>query len=167
MSEIKLTQTGVSVDIGIEETNRKAVADSLTQLLADEHVLTIKTRNYHWNVTGMQFQQIHELFGEQYATLAEANDDIAERIRTLGFFSAGSMQEFLKNCRLSESDHVNGDAQKMINNLLRDHEAIIQFLRHDLDEAMEVYKDAGTSDFLTGLMEVHEKMAWMLRSHIG
>ena len=66
MSEIKLTQTGVSVDIGIAENNRKAVADALTQLLADEHVLYVKTRNYHWNVVGMQFQSLHELFGSQY-----------------------------------------------------------------------------------------------------
>ena len=77
------------------------------------------------------------------------------------------MQDFLKNSRLTESDHVNGDAQKMVSNLLRDHEAIIQILRHDLDEAMEVYKDAGTSDYLTALMEEHEKMAWMLRAHLG
>ncbi len=167
MSEIKLTQTGVSVDIGIAENGRKAVADALTQLLADEHVLYVKTRNYHWNVTGMQFQALHELFGSHYEQLAEAGDDIAERIRSLGFYSPGSMQDFLKNSRLSESDHVNGDAQKMVSNLLRDHEAIIQILRHDLDEAMEVHKDAGTSDYLTGLMEEHEKMAWMLRAHLG
>ncbi|MDX1666826.1 MAG: DNA starvation/stationary phase protection protein [Saprospiraceae bacterium] len=155
------------IDIGISRENRKAVAESLCQLLADEHVLYIKSRNYHWNVTGMYFQPLHALFEEQYNLLATSIDEIAERIRSLGYFTPGSMDAFGKISRLMETDHQEGDAQKMLENLLRDHEALIQILRHDLDQAMEAHKDAGTSDFLTALMEEHEKMAWMLRAHLS
>jgi starvation-inducible DNA-binding protein len=155
------------VDIGISAENRRAVSEALCQLLADEHVLYIKLRNYHWNVAGMNFQPLHELFSQQYATLEGHIDEIAERIRILGFFAPGSMEEFSKMARLMETDHVNGDAQTMLRNLLRDHETLIQILRHDLEEADQKYQDMGTSDYLIGLMEVHEKMAWMLRAHLA
>lgn len=168
MSEHKLDLKSITngVDIGIEAQHRREVAEALGQLLADEHVLLTKTRNYHWNVQGMAFGSLHELFEEQYNDLASSIDDIAERIRSLGFFAPGSMEEFLNNSRLVETDHLNGRDRDMISNLLKDHEAIIQILRHDIPQSEE-NNDVGTADFLTALMEDHEKMAWMLRAHLG
>ncbi len=163
------TKNGVATDpvnIGIGSQNRVEVVKMLNQLLADEHVLYIKLRNYHWNVEGMYFQQLHALFEEQYTALSVQIDDIAERIRSLGHYAPGSMQSFEQMSRLQESGHLNGDYRLMLQNILADHEMIIQVLRHDLEAAMEEYNDAGTSDFLTALMEIHEKMAWMIRSHL-
>lgn len=160
-------QQGDKVDIGIAADNRKKVAEILNQILADEHVLYIKLRNYHWNVQGMFFAPLHELFEEQYDKLEERIDEIAERTRSLGHFSIGSMEEFRKLARLQESDHLDGDALKMLKNILIDHEMIIKVLRHEINETLDTYKDAGTSDFLTALMEDHEKMAWMIRSHLA
>ena len=157
---------GNAMDNGIGYEKRKAVSESLCRLLADEHVLYIKTRNYHWNVTGMEFKALHELFEEQYTAIATFIDDIAERNRSLGFFSPGSMEAFRAAARLEESGHLDGNAKKMVQHLLLDHESIIQILRSD-QEAAAGYKDQGTNDFLIGLMEEHEKMAWMLRAHLG
>ncbi len=154
------------IEIGIPQKARKAVAEALGQLLADQHVLYIKTRNYHWNVTGMFFHPLHEMFQEQYTAMEVNIDDIAERIRSLGFFSPGSMKEFGKSARLVETDHLDGDAETMLRNLIRDHETMIQILRHDQEEAVN-HGDDGTNDFLIGLMEAHEKMAWMLRAHLA
>lgn len=164
--EKNTTKTSSQVDIGINVEGRTQIAGILSQLLADQHILYIKTRNYHWNVVGMHFQPLHELFEEQYDDLEEYIDDTAERIRSLGFFAPGSIDDFKKMARLVETDHVNGDARTMILNLLNDHEAMIQILRNDQDEVMEKYGDAGTQDFLIGMMQGHEKMAWMLRSHL-
>ena len=162
----KLKQEADSINIGIENKDRESVGQMLAQLLADEHVLYIKLRNYHWNVEGMYFQPLHALFEEQYTFLAEQIDDIAERMRSLGHYAPGSMAAFRELSRLQESDHLNGDATKMLQNILADHEMLIQVLRHDVDDSMEKFNDAGTSDFLTALMEEHEKMAWMVRSHL-
>lgn len=164
----KTTQSSkASIQIGIEEQQRANIAQMLNLILADEHVLYIKLRNYHWNVTGMFFQALHGLFEEQYDDIAEKIDDIAERIRSLGFFSAGSMEEFQQMTRLKESGNQNGNAEQMIKNLLADHEAIIQILRLDINHLESDYNDTGTTDFLTGLIQMHEKMAWMLRSHLA
>lgn len=163
----ELTAIDPKIDIGIDAENRKAVSAALCQLLADEHILYIKTRNYHWNVTGMFFKPLHELFEEQYTAMATFIDDIAERIRSLGFFAPGSMEEFRGMARLVETNHLKGDAKQMLQNLIRDHETIIQILRHDQEAAAEKYGDDGTNDFLIALMEEHEKMVWMLRAHLN
>lgn len=165
--DIKLKATNThDVEIGMSAEKREKVATMLSQLLADQHVLYIKLRNYHWNVVGMNFKALHELFQEQYEQLETFIDDTAERIRTLGFFTAGSMEEFAAQSRLVETDHLDGNDKKMIENLLRDQEAMIQILRHNVSETEEL-GDAGNADFLTALMEEHEKMAWMLRAHLG
>lgn len=156
-----------SASIGISEENLKKVATLLNHNLADEHVLYIKTRNYHWNVTGMHFRSLHEFFEEQYQELALVIDDIAERIRSLGHFAVGSMGEYVKLTRLLETDHREEDAKGMLQSLLNDHETIIRVMREDLEKEAEAYNDAGTSDFTTGLMEKHEKMAWMIRAYLN
>jgi starvation-inducible DNA-binding protein len=163
----KLTRADNKTNIGISQDNRSKVVEALTLLLADEHVLYMKLRNYHWNVEGMFFAPLHELFQEQYEELEGSIDDIAERIRSLGYYAMGSMEDIKKVARLGESDHLNGDAKLMLQNLLVDHEMIIKVIRNDINEVQDQYKDAGTADFMTALMEAHEKMAWMIRAHLA
>ena len=105
------------------------------------------------------------IFQEQYTEVALQIDEIAERIRSLGHFAPGAMSGYLEQARLQETGHLDGNAQAMLKQLLADHELIVRSLRVDLETAMEL-GDAGTSDFLTGLMEIHEKMAWMVRAHL-
>jgi starvation-inducible DNA-binding protein len=157
---------GQEINIGLESNERDGVVALLQHNLADLHVLYIKTRNFHWNVVGPRFSQLHSFFETQYDALEEAIDAVAERIRALGGVAPGSMAEYLKLARLSESTGAPPNADGMIAALLADHEAVIRQLRADLDTANEKYHDTGTSDFLTGLMEDHEKTAWMLRAHL-
>lgn len=154
----------MDVEIGLPGQSREAIGRTLNQLLADEHVLYVKTRNYHWNVTGPQFHSLHEMFEEQYKQLADTIDDIAERARMLGVVAAGSMSWFLDQARLSEDEGEPPTAPAMVANLARDHEALTRQLRGDVDVCDEQFNDQGTADFLTGLMEMHEKQAWMLRA---
>ena len=154
------------VNIGITEKNRQAVAAALTQLLADEHVLYNKTRSYHWNVEGPSFMELHKLYEAQYNELAEVIDEIAERIRTIGHFAEGRLKELLKLATLDEPAVPTG-FKDQIANLDADHEIIINKLRKLIDEFDEKYKDIGSSDFVTGLLKQHEKLAWMLRAYLG
>ena len=151
------------ISIGITEKNRQAVTGLLSRLLADEYVLYTKTRNYHWNVVGPHFNDLHKFFESQYDAIDADIDEIAERIRSLGAKTAATLVEFVKNSRIKESPGDYPSADKMVSNLVADHEALIQTLRSDITTCEE-NNDAGTADFLTGLMEKHEKTAWMLRS---
>ena len=163
----ELTVKEDNINIGLDQGKREKIVEILAQLLADEHVFYMKLRNYHWNVEGMQFQPLHALFESQYNDIAPTIDDIAERIRSLGFYSPGSMQQMAQLARLSETGHLNGNAEKMLQNILVDQELLIQVLRRNITEIEQKYNDAGTMDFLTGIMEMHEKMAWMIRAHIS
>lgn len=154
------------VNIGITEKNRQAVADALSRLLADEHVLYNKTRSYHWNVEGPSFMELHKLYEEQYNLLAEMIDEIAERIRTIGHYAEGRLSELLKLTTLKEPT-VPIKFDKQIAHLDSDHETIIIKLRKLITDFDEKYKDIGSSDFATGLLKSHEKMVWMLRSYLG
>lgn len=153
-----------AVDIGIEEQNREGVITILSSLLSDEYVLYTKTRNYHWNVVGSDFSEYHKFFEEQYDELSKEIDDVAERIRSIGGKTIATLDEFKQNTRLKEEPGQYPSANQMVKNLLHDHESIIKTLRMDLVRCDESFHDVGTNDFLTGLMEKHEKMAWMLRS---
>jgi starvation-inducible DNA-binding protein len=152
----------MKVDIGIQEKNRKEVGKILNKLLANQYILYTKTLNYHWNVTGRQFHDLHAFFKQQYEELFEIIDDVAERARTLDVYAFGTLSEFLKNTTLEEKPGHHPDALTMISLLLADHEDIIKELRLDLEVVMEL-GDTGTNNFLTDIMEKHEKMAWMLR----
>jgi starvation-inducible DNA-binding protein len=162
------TEGGKSMrpNIGLSAEQREGVVAILNTLLADEYLLYTKTRNYHWNVVGPQFNDLHKFFESQYNDLNAIVDDVAERSRALGGKALGTMAEFLKFTRLKEQTDHYPDARDMIANLLADHEALIYQLRVDLETCTEQYYDAGTTDFLTGLMEQHEKMAWMLRAFL-
>ena len=155
------------LNIGISDKDCKAVAQILNTILSDEYVLYTKTRKFHWNVTGTQFNDLHKFFESQYEALNTIVDDVAERARALGVESFGTLSEFLKNTTLKETPGKNPSAQGMITELLKDHETVIQKLRAGLENSAQKYHDMGTSDFLTGLMEMHEKMSWMLRSFLS
>ncbi len=157
----------MDIEIGLPGQSRETIGRMLNRLLADEHVLYVKTRNYHWNVVGPQFHSLHEMFEEQYEKLAPAIDDIAERARALGVTALGSMSQFLDEAELQEDGGAPPEARTMLLNLLHDHEAVIRQLRSDIEACDEEHNDQGTADFLTGLMESHEEMAWMLRSQAG
>lgn len=151
------------IDIGIADADRDQVVKILTKVLADQYVLYTKTRNYHWNVVGSDFSEYHKLFSDQYEALDADIDEVAERIRSLGAKTPSTLAEFGKTTRLQEHPGQYPDARTMIGNLLADHEAVIRTLRADVD-ACTKHNDVGTADFLTGLLEKHEKTAWMLRS---
>src|SRR5207302_7376533 len=151
-------------NLGINGQDRAGVVKILNALLADEYVLYTKTRNYHWNVVGPQFNDLHKFFAEQYEAIDDFVDDVAERARTLGGHSVATLAEFVEAARLKEHPGQYPSADDMLENLLSDHETIIRQLRADADAAARKFHDMGTNDFLTGLMEKHEKMAWMLRS---
>lgn len=152
--------------IGLSSEQREGVINTLNALLSDEYILYTKTRNYHWNVVGPQFNDLHKFFETQYNELNLVIDEIAERVRALGGPAFGTVTEFSQHARLKEHPGRYPGARDMIANLLSDHESVIRQLRIDLEVCAQRYQDAGTSDFLTGLMEQHEKMAWMLRSYL-
>ncbi|WP_028787289.1 Dps family protein [Terrimonas ferruginea] len=155
----------MKVNIGITEKNRQAVATELNKLLADEHILYNKTRNYHWSIEGPSFMEFHKLYEQQYTLLAEVIDEIAERIRTIGHFAEGRLKELIKLASLDEPEAPTKQSEQ-IANLESDHETIIIRLRKLIKEFDEDYKDVGSADFITGLLKTHEKMAWMLRSYL-
>lgn len=158
--------TTITPDLGITTANAQAVVDLLSRLLADEHLLFMRLRNYHWNVVGMAFGPLHALFQTQYEALAEEIDAIAERIRTLGHSVPATLTELLQLATLVEQPGRLPDDAGMVAQLVADHETVIRQLRRDARACEDQFDDLGTSDFLTGLMERHEKMAWLLRAHI-
>lgn len=156
----------LTADVGLTDKQREAVVEILNARLSDTVTLYVKTRKFHWNVRGIEFGQLHKFFEEQYDQLEDSMDEIAERVRQLGGVAFGTLEEFLHTTALKEQPGVNPGAQGMVGDLLHDHETIIKQLRKDVDSTAEDYHDMGTSDFLTALMEAHEKMAWMLRAHL-
>lgn len=149
--------------IGITEQHRQEVATVLSALLADEFVLYTKTRNAHWNVEGADFHNKHVFFEEQYQQLDEIVDSVAERIRSIGHYAPGTLSSFLKLTHLTEKTEQPNNSTGFINDLLEEHESIIVFIRKNIDDFNNKYNDAGSGDFITGLIKEHEKMAWMLR----
>jgi len=154
----------MEINIGIIEKNRKLVADELSKILADEFVLLTKTKNAHWNVEGYDFYDKHKLFEEQANQLNDSVDSIAERIRTLGHIAPASLKSYLKLTQLAEPKQSKYDSQSFIKELLSDNETVINSLRKNINIFANDYEDLGTSDFITGLMQDHEKMAWFLRT---
>lgn len=152
--------------IGLSDEQRAGVISVLNVLLSDEYLLYTKARNYHWNVLGPQFNDLHKFFEGHYEQLEEVVDEVAERARSLGGFAFGTMVEFAQHTRLREHPEDHPDAKHMLANLLADHESLIRDLRNDAEICDEKFNDMGTNDFLTGLMERHEKMAWMFRSFL-
>jgi starvation-inducible DNA-binding protein len=157
----------MNVNIGLKESSRAKVLGLLDRTLADLSVLSQKTRNFHWNLVGPRFNDLHKFFEGQYDAIEGEIDDVAERARELGGRALGSLKEMLARTRLKEAAAGRSpSADAMLSELLRDHEALIRSLRADVDASASA-GDQGTADFLTGLLEAHEKMAWMLRAFLS
>jgi len=156
----------METNIGITDVHRQAVAKELAKLLADEYVLYTKTRNAHWNIEGADFYDKHKFFEVQFGQLDDIIDSVAERMRSIGHYAFATLKSFLELTHLTEVNKENNDGKGFLNELLIDHESIIMHCRENIHRFANDYKDAGTSDFITQLMETHEKMAWFLRSHL-
>ena len=156
----------MKTNIGITEKNTQAVVDVLSTILADEFVLYTKTRNAHWNIVGPDFHDKHKFFEAQFEQIDGFVDSVAERIRTIGHFAPATLKSYLKLTQLTEMASEKNDGLGFVKELLNDHEAIIIKLRENITPFSDTYKDLGSADFITGLMEEHEKMAWFLRSHL-
>ncbi|MGB5261297.1 MAG: Dps family protein [Gammaproteobacteria bacterium] len=150
------------IDIGIKEKDRTKIAKGLESLLADSYTLYLQTHNFHWNVTGPQFRELHLMFEEHYTELAIAVDDIAERIRTLDVAAPGTYKAFAKLSHIKEVDGVPA-ADEMVAILTRGHEQVVKTCREALVPAQEA-GDESTVALVSDRMRVHEKTAWMLRA---
>jgi starvation-inducible DNA-binding protein len=151
-----------TIDIGIAKDQRKAIADGLSRLLADEYTLYLKTHNFHWNVTGPMFNTLHLMFETHYNESALAVDLVAERIRALGFPAPGTYAQYAKLSSIKETEGV-PQAMDMVRLLVDAHEACARTARSVFPVA-EKSSDEPTCDLLTQRMQLHEKTAWMLRS---
>ena len=156
----------MKTNIGLNDEARLEVGQILNLLLADEFVLYATTRDYHWNVTGPEFRSLHLQFEEQYDQIAQWIDDVAERARAIGIGARGNWADLTKSARCSADTGIGLPADRMLAELLELHEEMIVQLRADSESCANRYHDAGTADFLTGLMEKHEKAAWMLRAQL-
>lgn len=154
------------INIGLSDEQRAGVCELLNRDLADAYLVLIKTKKFHWDVVGPQFRSLHQLWEEQYQALTTNIDALAERVRTLGNYPVGTAEDFLKYASIKEQSNNIPLATEMVSQLVDDHEQIIRNLRDHVDQCSEKFSDEGTADFLTGLMEQHEEMAWMLRSFI-
>lgn len=156
----------MAINIGLSDKQRQGVVDLLNKSLADTYLLLIKTKKYHWDVVGPQFRSLHTLWEEHYEALTASIDEIAERTRMLGGYPLGTAEGFLKHATVREHAGDLPSASEMVSRLVTDHEQIIRNLRSAIEQSEGEYKDEGTADFFTGLMQQHEEMAWMLRSFI-
>jgi starvation-inducible DNA-binding protein len=170
MSKQKLKMKGsqkatpaASIDIGITDANRKDIANGLSRLLADTYTLYLTTHNFHWNVTGPQFNTLHTMFMTQYTELWNAVDPIAERIRSLGLTAPGSYAQFAALSSLDDAPATPPKATEMIKRLVKGHEAVARTAREVFPLASDA-NDQPTADLLTQRLDIHEKTAWMLRS---
>lgn len=155
-------QVFIQPNIGLNSEVRHSVVNLLNRTLANETVLAIKTRSAQWNVQGVNYFDLHTLFSTQYLLLNNLCDEIAERIRIFGGCAIGSLGEFLETTQLEDQPGSSLDTL----HLLADHEASIRILREDTRKCLEEYEDAGTFEILVSAMRLHEKMAWILRSHM-
>ena len=156
----------MKLQIGITEAHLKNSISILSSILANEMTFYIKLRKFHWNVSGQSFMELHKLFEGQYSQMEVSIDETAERISKLGGKTIGTMKEFSELTIIKESPNQYPGQKEMLKELLEDHETLIVQLRKDVNASADENKDAGTADFLTGLMLAHETMAWTLRRYL-
>lgn len=156
----------MKTNIGLNDEARLEIGQMLNLILADEYVLYATTRDYHWNVTGPEFRSLHQQFEEQHDQIAKWIDDVAERARAIGVGARGNWADLNKAARTSADPGIGLAAEHMLAELLALHEEMIVQLRADCEACAERFNDAGTADFLTGLMKRHEKTAWLLRAQL-
>lgn len=152
----------MEINIGIAEKDRAAIAEGLSRLLADTYTLYLKTHNFHWNVTGPMFNSLHTMFEQQYLELATAVDEIAERIRALGFPAPATYAAYARLSSIKDEEGL-PSAEEMIKKLVEGQEAVVRTAR-SIFPLLDKVSDEPTADLLTQRMQVHEKTAWMLRS---
>lgn len=155
------------VSIGISDKNREAIAEQLSKMLADEFVLYSKTLNAHWNVEGPDFHTVHVYLETLYNEQQGVVDTVAEKIRAIGHYVPAQLKKYLELTHLSDKAPEKNDSQTLFAELLEAHESIIIFLRENIKPFADKLKAEGISDYITGLMEYHEKTAWMLRAHLN
>jgi starvation-inducible DNA-binding protein len=155
----------MEIKIGMTAECRKKVADAVRHLLADTYAIYLKTQNFHWNVKGSDFFALHLLFEKQYSELAEAVDEIAERSQALGFHVDATFAAFKKDSCVKDAPATPIPAKKMLQQLVLDHDALIRCAR-EIATLAEEKKDQATVDLMARRLGAHEKMAWMLRSHL-
>lgn len=168
-SPIRPSTEPIAAEIGLDEGARQKLAQGLGLVLADSYVLLGRTHGFHWNVTGPQFPGLHTLFEDEYKDLQQAVDEIAERIRALGFFAPGSLESFVQLSRLAADGRSNDevpDAQAMCRLLAQDHEQVARGCR-EVVELCEEAEDTVTEDLLNDRIAAHEKAAWMLRASLA
>ena len=153
--------------IGISEIHMQKSNSILLVVLSDEMALYVKTRKFHWNVSGESFMELHKLYQAHYTELELIIDEIAERINKLGSKTIGTMSEFLEHTRLKEHPNKYPNQKNMISELLSDHETLIIELRKDIDLCQDENHDAGTADLLTRILQQHETIAWILRRYLS
>ncbi len=158
----------MKLNIGLPEKTCEQVAEQLNSILANEFALYTKSLNFHWNVKGTDFDALHAFFRRIYEQLFDVVDDVAERVQTMGGNTLGSLQQFKERATIKENAQESKlDQMAMINQLLLDHELVIRQLREAIELIENELHDKGTGNFLTDIMEKHEKTAWMLRSFSG
>ena len=145
--------------------NTKGI-EFLNKLLANEYTLFTKTLNYHWNVTGPRFNSLHKFLEEQYQALLVTLDDVAERVRTKGSYPLGTVEQMSQYSSLDETNSKRMSAEQMINDLLKDHLTIQETIKEGLKDRKMLDEDPGTEDFLTGVLQKHEKTSWMLQAQL-
>ena len=155
----------MQTNIGLTAEHSAKIALELNKVLADEFILATKTHNYHWNIEGSNFMEMHKFYEGLYDELDETIDEVAERIRAIGHYAEGRLTDYLKLTHLDEPDYTT-DQKIQLGNLLSDHEIVIKNLRNLINVFQDECKDAGSADFATGLIEKHEKMAWFIRSYL-
>lgn len=152
-------------NLGLNDNARKTVADALAAVLADTYTLYIKTQNFHWNVTGPDFPQLHEMFGAQYEALSDAVDEIAERMRALGHFAPGGLAAFAKLTEIKDAPNNPPTSKEMVRQLMQDHETVARRARQ-AEEAVDGVGDKESADLLIERLSFHGKTAWMLRAQL-
>lgn len=152
----------MQANLGMSEQDRLSIAQALAKVLADTYTLYLKTQGFHWNVTGPFFTTLHETFGKQYDELAEAIDEVAERIRALGHVAPASFGEFSALSSIQENK-AQLTATEMVQALLADHESVARTV-HSAFETAQKGGDEGSADLMVGRLQAHQKTAWMLRS---
>ena len=152
--------------LGLDDAARKSDILMLQTLLASVYMLATKTRNFHWNVKGKEFQMLHELFGSIYSGLNDQADEIAERIRQLDGTPIGTLNDFADKSFLAESSTLPASCCDMLMALINDSDKVVAQMRLVIPKA-EAHKDFGTMDSITKWMQTHEKNLYFLRSHCG
>lgn len=155
----------MALHIGITPQKLKKSAAILATILSNEMTLYVKTRKFHWNISGNSFMELHKLFEEQYRILEANIDEVAERISQLGEKTIGTMKEFIENSTLKESPKEYASQKHMLEELLENHEQLVTEFRAYIPIFENENNDIGSADFITGLLQEHEKMAWVLRRY--